>query len=196
MNQDDDDSGLAIRREADEDSIGDHRWGLRATVGLLVIASTIVGLWALALLWPYADFSYGEVGPIQTDEYTSEGIPVVRFGQPIRWEQHYCNFEANPTTSIRWADIYGQASGSGFVQTEEDLEVRTASFAVPAIVFYGYQNACDVTDVFAVLPGYVTTGSYYRLRIETSYKANPIREPVSEAVTDLFLYLDEGEEIP
>ena len=191
--------GLAVTRRSDEQPIEkQNKWGMRVSIALLVVSFAMVILWALAVTWPYDKFSYGEVGQVKTEEFTSEGIPVIRAGEPVTWDQDYCNFEANPTTSIRWADIYGDATASGFVDLEGEVSIedRVASFEVPAIEFYGYQNGCETTEVFAILPDYVTPGSYYKLRIETSYSANPIRRPVSEASTHLFLYIDKDAPVP
>jgi hypothetical protein len=167
-------------------------------LGILAIAAAIclILIILFALTWPYDKFSYGEPGKLKTDEFTSEGIPVVRQGERIVWDQPFCNRGVD-TLSNRWADIYGQANDAGFATiAPANKEERVASFEVPAIIFYGYQDLCGTTEVFAILPNYITPGAYYRFRIQTSYEANPLREITSTTTTELFLLLEQGQAIP
>ena len=164
-------------------------WLIWLAIGVMGVTVGVFLYWSIR---PYDNFSYGAVGPVKTDERTSDDVPVVRTGGNVRWDQQYCNHGANPTTSRRWADIYGTASAAGFVQQDFDEDDLVASFAIPDIVFWGEQDQCETTEVFAKLPLYVTPGAFYRLRVETRYRANPIRYPVSVAETEVFLLLAPG----
>lgn len=160
-------------------------------VGVLLILAFTIGL----LVWPYNNFSYGEPGPLKTQERTSTGLPVVRQGQPVKWDQPFCNHGV-PTHSDRWADIYGTPTQAGFVDEKFPMGIRVASFEIPSIKFYGYQDTCETTEVYAIMPNYIAPGAVYRLRIDTSYQPNPIRTITSTISTEPFLLLAPGEPIP
>lgn len=148
--------------------------------------------------WPYNDLVYaeGERSLIGVTERTSEGVPVVRQGQPLRWEVPFCNRGVN-TYSERWMDIYGKATESGFVDTTSHPDVRTASFGVPPVVFWAKdagQSECGEAEVYAIIPSYVAPGSFYRFRVVSSYEPNPIRTVNVTSETELFFYagVDDG----
>jgi hypothetical protein len=170
-----------------------HKWLL--AVLALGLTATLLLLWVLALTWPYALFTYGEPGPVKTDEFTSTGLPVVRTDDALRWDQPFCNY-GQTTYTHRWIDIYGTATAAGFIDTDYDDEVLVASFEVPAITFYAQQDLCDTTEVFAVIPNYVPPGSAYRFRIASSYQPNAIRTVTETVSTEKFLLLDPGDPIP
>lgn len=163
---------------------------------VMLVAAATLALITAALVFPYEAFSYGEPGPIKVTERTSTGIPVVRKGDPIIWDQPFCN-RGKTTYTARWADIYGDASEVGFATTPRtDLDDRIASFEVPSVIFYADQDTCATTEVFAILPDYVPAGTYYRFRIESTYAANPIRDITEESVTEMFLLLPPGAPVP
>ena len=174
-----------------------RRARLDVFASVTIAAAIVVAVLALlAITWPYDDYSYGQPGPIKTSEFTSSGIPVIRQGEAIVWDQEFCNRGVD-TLSTRWADIYGQANDAGFATIKAaDKEERVASFEIPSIVFYGYQDICDTTEVYAILPNYVSAGAYYRFRVETSYQPNPLRKITATSTTELFLLLAQGQAIP
>ena len=168
----------------------------RFAAAVLVIAG-IFGVFAILLMtYPYDNFSYGEVGPIITDEYTSDGIPVVRLRDELRWNQQYCNKGASPTVSLRWLELYGNSQDAGFVNLEDSTDEPLLGVSVPTVEFFAEQNVCETAEVFSYMPRYLSAGGYYKFRIETSYKPNPIRTITESTETELFLLLREGDPVP
>lgn len=172
-----------------------HRPINRVSAVILVVAVLLISLILLAFTWPYNDFTYGTPGQLVTNEHTSTGIPVIRQGEQLIWDQPFCN-KGVDTYSERWADVYADVSATGLVDLESDDQERVASFQVPSIVFYGQEPVCATSKVYSILPNYVSAGAYYRFRIDTHYHANALRTIDVHVQTERFLLLKQGDPIP
>lgn len=176
----------------------EDRSPIRAIViGLaMVVIVSFVTVQLIWLLWPYDNLNYGKPGAIATEEYTSEGIPVVRIDGLLRWDQSFCSENTGPTVSRGWLDLYGQASFTQFPGFQQDMKKRTASFEIPSTIFWVNQNVCATTTISLKLPNHIPTPGVYQFRLETSYEANPVRSPVASLTTRSFLLLDADAPIP
>ena len=165
-------------------------------LAIIVAWSAVLGYW---MLRPYDEVTLGPRGPIQTEEFTTEGVPVVRVGQAITYEQPFCNEGPTDTRVERWLDVYG-----AYVGFDPDTTERSVSFDVPGLTTYGAatdpdREECIVVTSRALIPDYIYPGAVYALRLSISYDPNPVRTVViNPAFEDshLFLYLPEGAPIP
>jgi len=158
----------------------------------VVMAFTFVmlGLWIAAQVWPYNNITIDGYGPIQTDERTPDGLPVIRSGGAIRYEVTFCNRGVNSSITDRWIDQLGPA-----ISTNGDtiLDAPEASISTAVLFeereFYNSTVACATTTTETVLPTQIRTGLVYQLRNVTSYEPNALATVTLENSTEPFLLL-------
>lgn len=135
----------------------------------LIATFTVMVVW---LVWPYED-----VYPTGSFTGTIVGEPQVeRAGDlTIRFDG-FCN-NSQGVIVTRWADLYGVG---------EDSSEIVAAYNLPSIEFYVSEDQCASPLVSVVtIPNYVPPGTY-RLRIITTYRANPIRNIDMTTYTEPF----------
>lgn len=163
---------------------------------LLTIIVFCVVSFALAQVWPYNNASIEQSGPIQTQTKTSEGVPVIFVGEPIRATVDLCNHGVDIHTD-RWLDSYGPV----LPETEDfdaPLSERSNSQLLRDSVFYqrGDIGCVDNLSITLTLPSNIQTGIYYRIRANNRYSPNPLTQVNNVTETELFYYAEKGSEIP
>jgi len=161
-----------------------------ARVSFLALLVTLFFL-GLLLYWSIKGYNYYEImnsGDIIANEYTSQGIPVVREGDKVSYPVEFKNTGID-TTSIREAKIFGNIA-TGLIQEP------IAAFSLANISFFNDEPTQQETLVEVGLPANLPENSYYTIHTTTEYKPNPIRVVGVESETEKFLYLSSDAEIP
>jgi hypothetical protein len=147
-------------------------WCVIATIPLWLII-------AVAKTWPYNEVSYpqGNVGVVEPGEVREGGRIFLTFPE-------YCN-DGQTVDILRWADLYVG-------------EARVASDQLSTITFYPQPGRpeCVENDTQEIpLPdqfrSYGNEPTTYRLRLEVTYRPNPLRVVRVPAVTDPFVIVPE-----
>ena len=169
-------------------------WGMFSIFGIIILGILV---WATMMLWPYDSIVVGEYGPIITDEYTEDGLPVVREGAVLSYEVEVCS-DGSPVRTERWADLYGPFDGAdGEEIIAFDGVTPTSSRLSETLEFPERDDSGCATNVARVeLPEELREGSVYAIRNITSYRPNPVRIVENENSTEPFLLLAPGEKIP
>ena len=181
-------------------SHGHKRYRVFNTFVFITLAVTIaMTLFIIAMyLEPAGQITMGHRTPIQTEEYTSSGVPVIRKGQAVRWSQDFCNDGTRDATVHRWLDIHGQYSV--FDEIEEQPAI---SWAIGDVRIYGaniIETGCQVdTTSNQIIPDYIHTGLLYQVRLVVAYDVNAIKSTTASThyqPDQTFLYLDVDAPIP
>jgi hypothetical protein len=159
-----------------------HRHNVAAAVAMLATLG-LVAVWLGLLLWPYDS--------VRSSPVPSKITPsVIEAGDTVTLTREwYCN-DGVDVVVVRWADRY---DASGHI---------TASLSLPPAQFFAAGPVCYEPSVQLVaIPPYIiavptTAGgpavpTKYRLRFETTYKANPIRHVTVTSFSDPFVILPE-----
>lgn len=173
---------------------GGERWALRAAITLTAIVVVILGA-NLALffppLWPQLEID--QPSDLITDEFTSDGYPVVRVGAPIEYTTSLCN-DGVDVTSVRFFGSHDtplsapdllpptEEAGTTIFMSEEEIEVD--------------QSFCrEDIPVSVDVRGSFDEG-YWSLITENSYNANFAMRRTERTQTEIFYLLPVGAEIP
>lgn len=173
-------------------------WAARLAFAALILILAFLGLIIHWLVYPYDSFVISEPGPIITDEFTSNGIPIIRVGEDLLYTTNFCN-EGVDTIVFRRADVHGFYFGpDGQPATfDKDNDVISASYGLSQIDFFNSDPTCVEDFVINVrLPNDLPVGAYYSLRNDNMYNPNPLREIVETSETEVFLYVEEGTKAP
>lgn len=182
------------------DSQGQGRYRACNTFICIMLGVTIaMSLFMLVmLLEPAGQITMGDRSPIQTEEYTSSGVPVIREGQPVMWSQDFCNDGSRDAIVYRWIDVHGQYS------VFDDIDPQPAiSFTIGQVQIYGdtlRETGCQTdTAIAQTIPGHIRTGSLYQLRNIVAYDVNAVKSATASThyqPDQTFLYLDVDAPIP
>lgn len=175
-----------------------ERWVARtiyAVLALLVLGMIVITVF---LTIPNNDFEYtnGEM-TVDTEEFTSDGIPVVRVLEPAVFNIDFCNWGVNTETQ-RFLDLYLPLDEE--ITDPKDFS-RVGSFWLAPVKTYngdiGRVAGC-LTDVpqEVLFPRYPDQDRYYKFRLSTSWRVNSIRIDTDSVKSELFYYASEGSEIP
>lgn len=187
-----------IIRADDASYSSSFRWSARVAVLALLCILAFLGLMVWWGLQPAKEFKVISISPLVTDEYTSEGIPVIRRDSPLIYTTHY---EADAGVEVyvdRWLEVYGTSDGSSGPAVRPFGAIEQSSwqfFSNPS----GTTDPSDEPTEFTVsirLNPEINSNTYYSLVSETSYQVNPIRKQTIDTASEVFLYLSEDAEIP
>ena len=170
----------------------------------LALATIFVGMllmvgYILVQVWPYNDVEITVEGDILTQEYTSDGIPVIRaseFGADLRYSIDYCNSGVDVRT-VRWLDSYGPFDT--VTDIKNDLDDFSSSRFLSETLYPATEGG---TGCFEDLEVVVTIGNgpptdvYYRLSTTTYYYPNFLAKVELNSSLELFYYASEGADIP
>ena len=173
-------------------------WLSRITGMIMALALCFLLVVVYWLTVPYSDIELGDRGPIITEEFTSDGVPVVREGSPIMYEQRFCSTGIGSTVN-RWMDVYGPYTGVPAAELKRSVSFEIPRVVVEADIEPSGDLRCDTVTSREPIPDYINAGAVYAFRIEVSYHPNPMRTvTVSGGTTaeDRFLYLPIGAPIP
>ena len=139
---------------------------------MLVALIAVFSLMIFWLVWPYND-----VYPTGSLTGSIVGEPSIeRAGDITVKFDGFCDNSRNVVVT-RWADLYGVGDDSSEI---------VAAYSLPPIEFYVDQESCQSPVVSVItIPNYVPPGTY-RLRIITTYRANPIRNIDMTTYTEPF----------
>lgn len=189
------DNELEIILEEPEPSRGLKIFGAVIWVGLTLIIFISV-TFTLAQVWPYNNASIELTSDIESDTYTSDGVPVVYPDELLEYTADLCNYGVD-IYATWWLDSYGPVlPGTGNLDIPARL--RSNSEQIRSTIFYQRQNLGCIQDVEVItpIPVETQTGIYYSLRTENKYQPNPLTEVNNVVETNVFYYAEEGQEIP
>jgi len=169
-----------------------RRGGRLALMGLIVVFACAV-LFTVNEYWPYELASISQPSALITDERTSDGIPVYRLDERLKYTTSICNQGVN-INADRFLDSYGRALGT----SADPRDTRSASFLAREATFYAEGEDPFCLDDIPVSFGFpaATDPGFYKLRTNNSYSPNFLTSRTNVTVTELFLLLDPGMEIP
>lgn len=169
----------------------------RSWIGPAITAAlTVVLLWLgwmyTPAFWPEATIT--QPGPIETDVRTSDGFPVVFFGDSLHFEIAFCNPGVD-ITEIAWLDSYNPLDPAEKAPTEE----RQGAYNLFNRQFFFDEELC-----IGPIPTNVRTASaigalpdgYYKFRGHNMYSPNFLLDRVNVTETEIFYLATEGREIP
>ena len=168
-------------------------WAAYFVMGLILLALVLVLVASFLMVRPYNLANIDQPSTLITEEFTSDGIPVVRVASPINYTTSFCNDGVDITT-VRFVDSYDSVEA-----TEHAFEFagRTSSFLVGFSTFYANEPGCvNNRNVKVTLPLFVAPNAYYKLRTDNSYDPNPLRTIVNTTETELFYLAIQGSELP
>lgn len=211
---------LDIIVEAPEPTKSVKVFGAFIWVILTFIIFTIM-TYVLAQVWPYDNASIELREDIQSDVFTSQGIPVIYQDQPIMYEVDICN-KGTDIFATWWLDAYGPVlpgtmnfdiSQDDLAFSDEDsydpvrprienLDIpigdRTFSEQFRSTIYYQDEasNCVENVQVVTSIPVETQTGIYYAIRTDNVYKPNILAKVNNVVTTGLFYYTTRGQEIP
>lgn len=172
------------------------RLAFHVSMTVITFATIITGLYIVAQVWPYSDVTVEWVGGLDTDEYTSDDIPVIREGESIDYTINYCNTGVDIRT-FRWLDSYGSVDQVTNIDAPDDLVSSSRLLFETYYPIYDVGTGCfDDLKVSVQLGFQINTGVYYSLRSISSYKPNFLHQEHYETKSPIFYYAAEDEELP
>ena len=186
---------VEIILEEPEPSRGVKIFGAVVWVALTLIIFVVVSF-TLAQIWPYNDASIELTSDIKSDEYTSDGVPVIYPEEILHYTADLCNYGVD-IYATWWLDSYGPVlPGTGNLDIPQRF--RSNSEQIRSTVFYQREDLGCIHDVEVItpIPVETQTGIYYALRTENKYRPNPLTEVNNVVETNLFYYAEPGQEIP
>lgn len=163
-------------------------WIARVSFLALLVTLMFLGILFYWSIKDYDLFIVREFGPIQTSEYTEDGIPIIREGDFVTYNVHFKNSGVN-TLAEREAIIYGSLETG-----PQDTPI--AAFELANVRFFVSEPIEAESVVEIGLPANLPRNSYYRIKTTTNYEPNPIRTIGVASDTETFLYLEEDFQLP
>ena len=172
------------------------RFSARVAFALLLITFAFLGVLIYWLVYPYDRDIISEPSDFLVEEFTSDGIPVIRKGEPLRYTTDICSAGVSSTVS-REALIYGQWQDlNGDTRADSNAGV-IASFSLSEIQLFIDSDICVEDFLVQIeLPNDLPTGNFYSIKNVSTFQPNPVRTISSINQTQIFLYLKQGESIP
>lgn len=178
---------------------GKRRWWNIFAIAIIVVSIILTSIWIIVRLWPYNDVSVKWEGGIEAEEWTSEGIPVIRsseYGGYLHYKLDYCNTGVDVRT-VRWLDSYGPEGSAPDLNPPRDA-VSSSRFV--SETFYPITEVgvgCfENLEVEVRMPHGPPTGVYYRMRSVSTYYPNFLAEVDYTTYSDLFYFAEGDEELP
>ena len=180
---------------------GDHKpprksWMFRISMTIIgvVLASTVI--FTVAQIAPYSDVTVTWTSELEVDEFTSEGVPVLREGEPYTYSIDYCN-NGHAIRTVRWLDSFGSVDQVTNIDSPANIVSSSRLLSETLYPTYPEATGCfDDLEVRVQLGLQINTGVYYSLRTVSSYRPNFLHEEVYENRSELFYYAEEGAELP
>lgn len=163
-------------------------WIARVSFLALLVTLIFLGLLFYWSVKSYDLFEIQEAGRIHAPEMTSNGVPVIREGEFVTYDVLFRNEGIN-TLAEREAIIHGNLQ-TGIVSPP------IAGFELARVKFFTTEPVERETIIEIGLPANLPKNSYYSIKTVTSYEPNPIRTVESVSETEVFLYLENGIELP
>ena len=180
---------------------GDHKpprksWMFRISMTLIVGFVIFSVLFTIAQVWPYTDVKVEWISALEADEFTSNGVPVLREGDDYTYTIDYCN-DGHAIRTIRWLDSYGSVDQITNIDSPEETVSSSRFLSETIFPIYPEAIGCfEGLEVSVPLGFQLNTGVYYVLRTVSSYRPNILHEESYETRSELFYYAAEGQELP
>ena len=172
------------------------RFSARIAFGLLLITFAFLGLLIYWLVYPYNADIISEPSDFITEEFTSDGVPVIRKGEPLQYTTDICSSGVSSTIN-REALIHGQwQDADGDVRADSNAGV-IASFSLSEIQLFIENDVCIEDFLVQIeLPNDIPTGNFYSIQNVSTFRPNPVRTVTSIGETQIFMYIDQDQDLP
>lgn len=180
---------------------GEHKpprksWMFRISMAIIGASLLFSVIFTIAQVWPYNDVSVEWISALEVDEFTSDGVPVLREGEPYTYTIDYCN-DGHSIRTIRWMDSYGSVDQITNIDSPEGTVSSSRFLSETIFPIYPEAIGCfEDLQVSVPLGFQLNTSVYYVLRTVSSYRPNILHEESYETRSELFYYAAEGAELP